>query len=68
MLKLLMLATLVLSSSAFAGPEDQILSIKERLRYSLWVEGIEQSKAVKASQDPHRVVLPEELERALKKM
>lgn len=68
MLKLLILATIVLSSSAFAGPEDQILSIKERLRYSLWVEGIDQSKAVKASQDPYRVVLPEELERALKKL
>jgi hypothetical protein len=68
MLKFLVLITVLLSSSAFAGPEEQMMSIKERLRLSLWVEGIQESKLAKNQADQQRVVLPEEIERALKKM
>jgi hypothetical protein len=69
MLKLLILITVMLSSSAFAGPEEQMLSIKERLRISLWVEGINESAPQDRIQvDPQKVDLPEEIERALKKL
>jgi hypothetical protein len=68
MLKLLILATIMISSSAFAGPEEQMLTIKERLRISLWVEGIQESKLAKNQADQQREILPEEIERALKKM
>jgi hypothetical protein len=46
---------------------DQMLSIKERLRISLWIEGIEESAQQKSAPQPKRE-LPEELERALRKM
>ena len=68
MLKFLILMTVLVSASAFAGPEDQMMSIKERLRLSLWVEGIQEPKLAKNQADSNRVILPEELERALKKM
>ena len=68
MLKLLILTSVLLSASAFAGPEDQMLSIKDRLRLSLWVEGIQEQKVAKKLDDPNRVILPEEIERALKKL
>lgn len=68
MLKLLILTTILISSSAFAGPEEQMLTIKERLRISLWVEGIQEPKLAKNQADQRREILPEEIERALKKM
>lgn len=68
MLKFLILTSVLLSASAFAGPEEQMLSIKERLRISLWVEGIQEPKLAKNQADQKSVVLPEEIERALKKM
>ena len=69
MLKLLILVTIMLSSSAFAGPAEQMISIKERLRISLWVEGINGPQSqVHNNTDSNKVILPEELERALKKL
>ena len=69
MFKLLILTTMVLSSSAFAGPEEQMMTIKERLRISLWVEGInEQAPQARNNADTQKVILPEEIERALKKL
>lgn len=68
MLKFLILTSMLLSASAFAGPEDQMLSIKERLRISLWVEGIQEPKLAKNQADLRQIVLPEEIERALKKL
>ena len=68
MLKLLILTTILISSSAFAGPEEQMLTIKERLRISLWVEGIQEPKLAKNQADQRREILPEEIERALKKI
>jgi hypothetical protein len=50
-----------------ASPIDPMMTIKERLRLSLWVEGLnenpQQDSMVKAKRD-----LPEEIERALKKL
>ena len=68
MFKILFLCSLFLTSSVvLASPIDQMLSIKERLRISLWIEGIEEGAQQKSAQQPKRD-LPEELERALKKM
>lgn len=43
------------------------MTIKDRLRISLWVEGIEQNQEVKTVVKPKRE-LPEEIERALRKL
>lgn len=67
MLKFFILSSILLTTSAFATPVEQMMSIKERLRISLWVEGIH-APAVAKSAQPQRVVLPEEIERALKKL
>jgi hypothetical protein len=68
MFKFLFLCSLFLTSSVvLASPMDQMLTIKERLRISLWIEGIEESAQPKSAPQPKRV-LSEELERALRKM
>lgn len=52
--------------SSFAAQANPIMSTKERLRLHLWVYGIEEKpvQKVKADSQP----LPEEIERALKKI
>ena len=68
MLKLFFVFVILLTSSlGFASPVEQMLPIKERLRLSLWVEGIEQ-KPQEKSEPQAKNVLPEEIERSLKKM
>lgn len=68
MFKLLSLLTLLMFSGiSAASPLDQVLSIKERLRISLWVEGIEQQKPKTRQLEKH-LQLPEEIERPLRKL
>lgn len=50
-----------------ASPLDQMMTIKERLRLSLWVEGLEERPLEKQNLKPKRE-LPEEIERALRKL
>jgi hypothetical protein len=67
MLKTLIIFCFVLSSiSAFAS-EVHLVSMKERLRISLWVDGIEQKSGDIAKKDS-RNRLPVELESALRKL
>jgi len=68
MFKMLFLFCLVLSSTvAFASPLEQMMTMKDRLRISLWVEGIEDKPQEKALLKSKRD-LPEEIERALRKL
>lgn len=67
MLKTLIIFCFVLSSiSAFAS-EEHLVSMKERLRISLWVDGIEQKSEDIAKKDSKNR-LPIELESALRKL
>jgi hypothetical protein len=68
MFKILFLLTLIFASSlSMASPLDQMMTIKERLRLSLWVEGLEERPLEKQNLKPKRE-LPEEIERALRKL
>ena len=68
MFKILFLLTLIFTSSlSMASPLDQMMTIKERLRLSLWVEGLEERPLEKQNLKPKRE-LPEEIERALRKL
>lgn len=68
MLKVILFLSLFLSSlAAGASPLHQSLSIKERLRISLWVEGIENRPKQKQSLS-ERKALPEEIERYIRKL
>jgi hypothetical protein len=68
MLKLLILCGLFLSSSVvLASPLEQVMTIKDRLRISLWVEGIEETPVAKTMAQSE-LELPEEIELALKKL
>jgi hypothetical protein len=68
MFKILFLLTLIFTSSlSMASPLDQMVTIKERLRLSLWVEGLEERPMEKQNLKPKRE-LPEEIERALRKL
>ena len=68
MLRLFVLLSFALTSSiGLASPVEHLMSIKERLRLSLWVEGLEQGAQTKLSHQSKRV-LPEEIERALRKL
>jgi hypothetical protein len=59
---------LILSGLAGASPIEQRLTIKERLRISLWKDGLkEESKQVKLVKT-RSSDLPEEIERSLRKL
>lgn len=67
MFKILIIFCFLLSSiSAFAS-EVHLLSMKERLRISLWVDGIEQKSETTVKKDSKNR-LPIELESALRKL
>lgn len=69
MLKIVCLFSLVFSSCIYASPIEQMLTTKEKLRISLWFEGIESKKPQQESKHTaNDVKLPEEIERALLKM
>lgn len=67
MLKILCASFLLTTAlSGMASPIEPSMTMKERLRLSFWVEGIQtQPKQVKA---PIHPVLPEEIERPLRKL
>jgi hypothetical protein len=44
----------------------EIMTVKERLRLSLWFDGLESNEVVKKT-SPQKIFLPEELEKVLKK-
>ena len=68
MFKILFLLTLIFTSAvSMASPLDQMMTIKERLRLSLWVEGLSERPMEKQNLKPKRE-LPEEIERALRKL
>ena len=59
--------SLMLFASFAAQASSPILSMKERLRLHLWVNGIEDRPVVKAkAKSP--MILPEEIERPLRKI
>jgi len=69
MLRILLVLTALSSFSVYASPIEQAMTMKERLRISLWVEGIESAKpGASNSAQVKLLVLPEEIERALSKM
>lgn len=68
MLKFILGFTLLMTAGlSFASPIEHTMSMKERLRLSLWIEGIQPQSKVKATPSNKRP-LPEELERALRKL
>lgn len=59
--------SLMLFASFAAQASSPIISMKERLRMNLWVEGIQERPVVKAKAKTP-MVLPEEIERPLRKI
>jgi hypothetical protein len=67
MLKLFILISLLASTFlAQASPLEATMSMKERIRLSLWYEGLETKE--KANESQPKKQFPEEIERALRKM
>ena len=67
MFKLFIILTITTSSfMAQASPLESTMSMKERIRLSLWYEGIESKEKNKAPEPKKQH--PEEIERALRKM
>jgi len=63
----LIFSLMLFASFAAQASSPSILSMKERLRLHLWVNGIEDRPVVKAkARTP--MVLPEEIERPLRKI
>jgi hypothetical protein len=66
MTKIILIAYLLVASSFVgASPMEHTMSMKERLRISLWVEGLEEKPKAKTEISQKR--LPEEIERPLRK-
>ena len=69
MLKFLIASLIILNTfSAWAGLPEQSLSMKERLRISLWVEGIGHKSTKEKINHRSHIILPEEIERPLRKL
>ncbi len=64
-MKVLFLLPLFFSHVAWANP---LFSVKDRLRLHLWVYGLEEKAPLKPRLGGQTRTLPEELERALKKI
>jgi hypothetical protein len=68
-MKLLLLTCLFFTSTAALAQQHPFMSVKERLRILLWIEGLEDDRVEAVSPEvPKRAELPEEIERALEKM
>lgn len=61
------LFSLLVLISFSAQASSPFMSVKERLRISLWVEGVDEKPAPKKASNDKKP-LPEELERALRKI
>ena len=69
MLKFVIFCSLLLTSvAALANPMNQMMTIKERLRISLWMDGLDEQQPKIKNTQKSQVVLPEEIERALRKL
>ena len=64
-MKFTLLLSLLLCQTALANP---LFSVKDRLRVHLWIHGLDEKAPVKVKGIPERRPIPEELERALKKI
>lgn len=64
-MKIFFFLTLMISSLNSFASEEVFMDVKERLRLSLWIEGLTESRVEKPA--PVRARLPEELERVLRK-
>lgn len=62
-----LLFSLMLFTSFAASANSPVLSVKERLRLHLWVNGMEE-KPVKKVKVEKTIILPEEIERPLRKI
>jgi hypothetical protein len=58
---------LAITVTSHASPLQQTMTIKERLRLSLWSEGLENHSRPKPA-SRFKKVLPEEIERSLRKL
>ena len=69
-MKMLLLTSLLFTSLSASAQQHPFMSVKERLRILLWIEGVESEgkQDLKAVDSSEVVNLPEELERALQKM
>ena len=59
--------SLMLLTSFAASANSPVLSVKERLRLHLWVNGMEE-KPVQKVKVEKSIILPEEIERPLRKI
>jgi hypothetical protein len=59
--------SLMLLTSFAASANSPVLSVKERLRLHLWVNGMEE-KPVQKVKVEKTIILPEEIERPLRKI
>ena len=67
MIKLIVILSISASSfMAHASPLESTMSMKERIRLSLWYEGIEAKEKSKPAESKKQY--PEEIERALRKL
>ena len=64
-MKIILLLTLVLSSHPTLANDLPYLSVKDRVRISLWIEGVDEAQEDMSA--PVQKPLPEELERVLRK-
>lgn len=62
------LLSLSLSHVLKASPLEQRLTIKERLRISLWKDGLKEESGQTQELSKKLVPLPEEIERSLRKL
>jgi hypothetical protein len=66
MKRLLIFLMIIFNFQAQALSIHPMMSVKERLRLSLWVEGLKEPQS--SQPQVQKIILPEELERALKKI
>lgn len=65
--KLIILFSIVFSFTAFGKDDFEFISIKERLRLHLWTQGLSEEIGPK-NLPQNKKPLPEEIERALRKL
>ena len=68
MLKFLVLGSMLCASlNCLASPLEQMMTVKERLRIVLWTQGLEEQRKFPVPQKD-KLILPEEIERPLRKL
>lgn len=59
---------LTMTGAAFSSPLEHTMSMKDRIRLSLWIDGLESQPQTKSQQPAKNRPLPEEIERPLRKL